>query len=367
MTAKTFMGYVRADGSVGTRNHILVLPSVLCSSVVCERIAEAVENCIAVTHQHGCSQIGADSAQTTRMLKGLGMNPNVAGVLVVSLGCEVVDGEEMAQVIAQSGKPAAFIRIQDVGGSVKAIEAGIKAANAISQQVKALQRESVGIEHLRLAVKWGDGLDGFSGAATDLVELVRDICSAGGGVCMGELEKVMHSVGDTKIPALEQLRQQMTKRQELLINVAEPAMQRVRAYAPTLVAPAYPDVFDMPIASVRQYAEQISGGGLQFMDSPCSDVECISGYAAGGANVALFFSDGGSPVGNPVMPVVKVSTANVDEIWRDHVDYTISSVDGQVDGASLFHHLLKVASGQLTAAELLGHEEFAIHRIGISL
>ena len=111
-----FMGYARADGRVGVRNHLLVLPSVVCANDVATRIAAQLNGAVCVTHQHGCSQLPADTTQTRRTLAGFGSNPNVAGCIVVGLGCETISAGDIAEDIAKicvSGVPVVPLVIQE--------------------------------------------------------------------------------------------------------------------------------------------------------------------------------------------------------------------------------------------------------------
>ena len=115
----TILGYRRPDNRIGIRNHLLIIPSVICSSTVAECIARNTEGAVCLPNQYGCGQIGKDLEQTIRTLVGLGRNPNVGAVLVVGLGCELVRPENLADQIGSSGKPVEMITIQDAGGREK--------------------------------------------------------------------------------------------------------------------------------------------------------------------------------------------------------------------------------------------------------
>src|SRR5699024_4518938 len=120
-------GYRRADGSVGIRNHVLVIPSVFCANSVCKRIAENVEGAVSVEHQHGCGQIGIDKEQTKQTFVNFSLNPNVFAVIVVGLGCEGVASKGVAESIRKhTSKPVHEFSIQGVGGTPASIEKGIK-------------------------------------------------------------------------------------------------------------------------------------------------------------------------------------------------------------------------------------------------
>ncbi|MDF2962981.1 MAG: hypothetical protein K0S39_4716, partial [Paenibacillus sp.] len=127
------MGYRRPDGTVGIRNHLLIIPTVICANQVCSRISQMVPESIAIPHQHGCSQIGSDKERTFDVLAGTGKNPNVGGVIIISLGCEVIDPNELADAIRPTGKLVEVFDIQSVGGSVKAIQHGTEIAKRMRE------------------------------------------------------------------------------------------------------------------------------------------------------------------------------------------------------------------------------------------
>ena len=125
-----FMGYKRPYGGVGVRNIVLVLSSVVCANHVSQKIADAVPGTVAFCHSNGCGQLGKDKEQTQRTLDGIAMNPNIAAVLVVSLGCEGSSAERIVEKTKASGRPAALVRIQECGGTTAAIKAGIDCYHA---------------------------------------------------------------------------------------------------------------------------------------------------------------------------------------------------------------------------------------------
>lgn len=119
-----FLGFPRPDGSFGVRNHILVLPASMCATTTCKWIAAPVLGAVSVDNQAGCSQSGIDLEQTLRTLAGFGLNPNVAAVLAVDLGCEVMPIDRLVELVSETSKPVERLVIQEAGGSRRAIEAG---------------------------------------------------------------------------------------------------------------------------------------------------------------------------------------------------------------------------------------------------
>ncbi len=147
---------------MGLRNHLLVLPTVACSCHVAGKIAEGVPGAVAISHQHGCAQIGEDAQVTFRTLAGTGANPNVGGVLVVALGCEQWAAEAFADEIRKAGKPAEVVGIQAEGGTSKAIARGRELLRGIADKVLPQQRTACPFDRLVIATECG-GSDSFSG------------------------------------------------------------------------------------------------------------------------------------------------------------------------------------------------------------
>lgn len=151
MTEMTLSGFERPTGQTGARNHVFVLPSVVCSALVARQIAEA-SGAVHVSHQHGCGHIGPDIVQTRQLFVGLAMNPNVAHALVVSLGCETVQGNAVASALGDLGRQPVFISIQGSGGNDKAREDGILEATALVRESESAVRTDVGLDQLVIGV-----------------------------------------------------------------------------------------------------------------------------------------------------------------------------------------------------------------------
>ena len=178
---KSIKGYLRANGEYGIRNHLLIIPTVICANQVSNRISQLVAGTVAIPHQHGCSQIGADKERTFNTLAGTGRNPNVGAVIVVSLGCEVIDPYELADAIRVSGKPVEVIDIQSCGGSIKAIQQGSEIAKRLRAELDLQQKVEMPISKLRIGVKCG-GSDATSGMASNpALGVASDLLIAEGG------------------------------------------------------------------------------------------------------------------------------------------------------------------------------------------
>ena len=188
-----FLGYPRADGRVGVRNHVLVVPTVICAAVVAERIAASIAPIgAALPHLAGCGQLGPDLNVTHDTLAAYTRHPNVGAVIVVALGCEQVVAQYLADTARQAGKPAHIVSIQGEGGTVRATARGIEIARALAEDVGRVERVWCPASSLVLSVKCG-GSDYTSGLASNpVVGRVADrLVDLGGAVVLGEIAEIM--------------------------------------------------------------------------------------------------------------------------------------------------------------------------------
>lgn len=384
----TIMAYERPNGDIGIRNHLLIIPTVICSNQVCSRIMQMVPETVAIPHQHGCSQIGADKDRTFDVLAGTGKNPNVGGVIIISLGCEVVDPKALAEEIRKTGKPVEFFDIQSVGGSVKAITHGIELAKKMKAELDKEQKVPVPVSKLKIGVKCG-GSDATSGLASNpaLGAAADSLIAVGGGIVIGETTEI---IGAEHVLA-ERCATEETKEQLYhIVDRFEKEVDRMGADmrggnpSPGNIAGGLSTIEEKslgciskcgtaPIKGVIEYAEDIPEGGLYFMDSPGNDIECVSGMAAGGAHIVCFTTGRGTPTGSAVIPVIKITgNKKMFELMEDNMDVDVSEILSgtlslQQGGDRIWQEILEVAEGKLTKAEILGHQEFSINRIGPSL
>ncbi|NBD28186.1 UxaA family hydrolase [Paenibacillus glycinis] len=386
--ARTFMGYERANGDIGIRNHLLIIPTVICSNQVCSRIMQLVPGAVAIPHQHGCSQIGSDKARTFDMLAGTGKNPNVGAVLIISLGCEVVDPIALAEEIRSTGKPVEVFDIQSVGGSVKAISHGAELAKRLMADLAKQEKVPVPLNKLKVAVKCG-GSDATSGLASNpaLGAAADSLIAAGGSIVIGETTEI---IGAEHLLAERCVTAEISDKLYYIVDRFEKEVERMGADmrggnpSPGNIAGGLSTIEEKslgciskcgkaPIQGVIEYAERIPDHGLYFMDSPGNDIECVSGMAAGGAHIVCFTTGRGTPTGAAVVPVIKI-TGNKMMFQRmeDNMDIDVSDMlDGSASleqaGERIWQEIVDVAEGKWTKAEVLGHTEFSINRIGPSL
>ncbi len=174
---RTFYGYRRANGTIGSRNLVAVIPSVICATDVAQAIVRQVQETVGYFHHQGCCQLPIDLKRVTDTLISLGEGPNVAGVLIVSLGCEGTDVQRMQEEIAATGKPVSVIRIQELGGMARAIQAGIDSAQELVLQASGAQREEADVSEVIMSIKCGAS-DTTSGMAS---KLRHRLCSGQAG------------------------------------------------------------------------------------------------------------------------------------------------------------------------------------------
>jgi altronate dehydratase large subunit len=365
-----------------------VLPTVACSAHVASRVAATVDGAIAVPHQHGCAQFGADADMTFRTLAGIGGHPNVGAVLVVGLGCERVQADALAEAIAETGTPVETLGIQAEGGTSAAVARGSERLAALAAPLAGRPREPVGIEGLILAAECG-GSDAFSGlTANPLVGRIADRAVAAGATFMvsetTEFIGAEHLLPDRgATPEIGAQARQMVRDCERTccrygadLTGSNPSPGNIEGGLTTIEEKSLgclAKAGSTPIQQVLAYAQRPSRRGLVLMDSPGNDVESIAGMAAGGASLILFTTGRGTPTGCPVAPVIKIaSNSTIAERMAENIDVNAGLIaDGaqSLDAAAdaLWDMVLAVASGRRTASERLGHREFGIRRIAPTL
>jgi altronate dehydratase large subunit len=380
-----FKGYRRPNGQIGVRNHVLVVPTVICSSVVAERIAASAPGVgAALPHLAGCGQLGPDLQVTHDTLAAYCRHPNVGAVIVVALGCEQVIAQHLASTAKAAGKPVEIVAIQTEGGTVRATARGIDVARAMAADLERTEREWCDVESLTLAVKCG-GSDYTSGlAANPVLGRVADrIVDLGGAVVLGEIAEIM---GAEHLLAARATNVETSARLLRVINRVEreatslgldirgtqPSPGNIRGGLTTIeeksLGATHKAGERTRLEAVVGYSAPITSKGLTVMDTPGLDVESVTGMVGGGAQVVMFTTGLGTPTGNPIAPVIKITgNARTAASMADNIDLDVSGVMAETESLDtaagrLFEHLVTICSGTPTAAERLGHREFAIHR-----
>jgi altronate dehydratase large subunit len=385
---KTFMGYRRPNGTVGVRNHVLVLPTVICSAQTALRIVNRIPGAVSFYHEHGCGHLAPDYLRTKRTLIGHGTNPNVASVLVVGLGCEQVTAEEIAEGIAASGKRVEVLVIQESHGIRNTIKMGRKIVREMVAEAAKIEREPVPVSGLILGTECGgsDAMSGLAGNPAVGASVDRIIAHGGKGILSEtpELIGAEHILAERA--ASDSIRKHLLKIVEQVELTAKRVGEDIRGTQPchgnmeggltTIEEKSLGCIRKggtYPVQAVVDYSEDVTEQGLTVMDTTGDDVRSIAGMVAGGSQVVVFTTGRGTPTGSPIAPVVKISTnSRTFKEMRDCIDINAGTVVDGIEtpdevGERIFQYVLEVASGKKTKAELLGQGDFAIDRLLPSL
>ncbi|MCI6273530.1 MAG: UxaA family hydrolase [Coriobacteriaceae bacterium] len=383
MSRRTFMGYRRADGKVGIRNHVLILPTSICASDTTNRIAHAVEGCVSFHNQNGCSQVDIDRDVTMDALAGFAANPNIYGVLCVSLGCEGCQNDMVVDAIrARTDKPIKTLVIQQVGGSIKAIEEGTRMARELVAEADACMREEANISELILGTNCG-GSDPSSGLGSNpLIGEVSDYLVAAGGTSV--LCETPELFGGEHILARRAATKEVGEQILKIVYDYEKYVQMFGAEmregnpSPGNMAGGLTTLEEKslgcihkaghsPINAVYGYAKQLKAHeGLVIMDTPGNDPSSVAGIIAGGCQLVVFSTGLGTPTGNAIAPVYRL-TANKHtyEMMRDNTDldasptiYGPETMEEMRD--RMLDDIIAVCNGRKVCAEVLGYTETAL-------
>jgi altronate dehydratase large subunit len=370
-----FYGYVRNDASIGVRNHVLALSTVLCTGPIPERIADNVEGVVPIRHPW-CFPTG----ETRIILQGVVRNPNVAGVVIMGLGCEGYDESDLLKDLESVDKPKIAFNIRDEGGTSKLLSKGIQAAREMVKDASTLKREAVDIKHLRVGIKCG-GSGATSGlAANPAVGKVADmLVDLGATVIFSEPiemlgaedflarravnreveDKIREIIGSALVYYRE-------KRPSIGSMIGERIISpgNVRAGLTTATEKALGAVLKggtAPIQGVLKYGETPEKNGLYIMDGTgimFGDVATLIGFIAADCQITIFTTDRGSVVGTPIAPVLKVcGNSDTFDKMEDNLDINAGEIirgNKRIDetGEEIFKEIIEVASGKLTKSEI---------------
>ena len=382
----TFYGYRRPDGRVGVRNRVLILPASVCASDTARIIAQQVEGAISFNNQQGCSQVGPDQQFTMDVMAGYAANPNIYGTVVVSLGCENCQMDLVTAAIRErTNKPMEQVIIQEAGGTLKAVEIAVRYAKQMVAEAALLQKEEFPLSELIVGTECG-GSDPTSGlAANPAIGAMSDLVVKAGGTSI--LSETSEFIGAEHILARRAANKEVHDRiYEITTrfeNHVHAVGEDVRAGNPspgnkaggitTLEEKSLGCIHKgghSTINAVYDYAKQVkSKQGLVIMDTPGNDPASVAAMVAGGAQVVVFSSGRGSPVGHPIAPVVKVTGNKITFAnMEDNIDFCAAPLiygEKTVEqlGTDLLNMVVETACGKQTKAEALGFVETAIARI----
>jgi len=401
VAGRSFMGFRRGDGQAGTRNYLGVLTSVNCSGSVARFIAEAVERegwladfpnldgVVPIAHGMGCGMSNRDEGHATlmRTIRGYARNPNFGAVLLVGLGCEVMQVPDILREGALRGDGLfRTMTIQGEGGTRRTVARGVAALREMAADANRSAREPVPVSELTVALQCG-GSDGYSGiTANPALGHASDLLVAHGGTTiLAETPEVYgaehlltrravsRAVGEKLVERIRWWEDYTERRGAEMDNNPSPGNKRgglTTILEKSLGAVAKGGT--APMSEVCLYGEQPAGKGFVFMDSPGYDPVSVTGQIASGANLVCFTTGRGSVSGYKPVPCVKLATNSemyahmADDMDIDCGDIIARGVTIEEKGREIFETWLRVASGEPTRSEDLGFggAEFVPWNIG---
>ena len=381
MAEQPLNGYRRPDGRVGVRNYVVILPVDDLSNAVCEAIAHTIPGTLALPHHYGRLQYGPDLDLTFRTLIGTGANPNVAAAVVV--GIEPNWAERVVEGIAETGKPVAGFSIER-NGDLKTLCAAARVAQQFLQQASELTREPIERHELTISIKCGesDTTTGL-GSCPAVSQAVDRHVSSGGTVIFGETSEL---TGGEHLIAARCVDDEVRARFQAMYDgyIAEieasganllgsqPTQGNIRGGLSTIEEKALGNIAKtgtVPVVDALEPASRPTRRGLTFMDSSSAAAEFITLMGAAGAVIHLFPTGQGNIIGNPIVPVLKI-TANplTARTMAEHIDLDVSGLlwreyTLREAGDRLMALIDRTANGRLTCAEALGHREFVLTKL----
>jgi (2R)-sulfolactate sulfo-lyase subunit beta len=375
-------GYRRENGRVGVRNHVIVLPVDDISNAACEAVANNIKGTMALPHSYGRLQYGEDLALHFRTMIGTGSNPNVAAVVVI--GIEPNWTEKIADGIAETGKPVAAFSIEGFGDLETVRRASWKAKEFV-QWASELRREPVALEDLVVSIKCGES-DTTTGLAScpTVGQAVDRLIEAGSTVFFGETSELTggeHLIAERM--ATPELRERFQSLYDDYVELIEAQSESLLGSQPTQgnIAGGLSTIEEKALGNIEKTGTKEvigvlgpaeapqNGPGLYFMDSSSAAAEHVTLMGAGGAVLHMFPTGQGNVIGNPIVPVIKVSgNPNTVRTMGEHIDVDVSGLLSREltlaqAGDLIMEHLARAANGRITSAEALGHREFTMTKL----
>lgn len=381
----SFHGWRRENGRVGVRNHVVILPLDDLSNAACEAVANNIKGTLAIPHAYGRLQFGADLDLHFRTLIGTGCNPNVAAVVVIGIEDSwtkrVVDG------IAKTGKPVVGFGIE-LNGDIATIAKASHKAKEFLQWASELKREECDIADLWVSTKCGesDTTTGL-GSCPTVGNMYDKLIPKGIYGCFGETSEITGAehiakaraindkIGDKWMAVFKAYQDEVIEahRTDTLMD-SQPTKGNIVGGLTTIEEKALGNLEKIGRAckfiEVLEPAETPAAGpGLYYMDTSSAAAECVTLMAAAGYVVHTFPTGQGNIIGNPIVPVIKIS-ANPRTLrtMAEHIDLDVTGIlrrDQTLDtaGDALIDMIIRTANGRLTAAEALGHREFSLTKL----
>jgi (2R)-sulfolactate sulfo-lyase subunit beta len=386
MKIPKFMGYRREKGKIGVRNHVAILPLDDLSNAACEAVANNIKGTLAIPHPYGRLQFGEDLLLFFRTLIGTGASPNVAAVIVIGIEPEwtniVVDG------IAKTGKPVKGFHIER-HGDLNAIAQASRQAKEFVQWATELQKAECSIDELYISIKCGES-DTTSGLAANptVGNALDKLLEMGATMSFGETSEITGAelvckeraatpeIGEEFMRVWKAYNDLINKYKTDDLSGSQPTKGNIRGGLTTIEEKAFGNLQKIGkkarYVGVLRPAEPPRGKGLWFMDTSSAAAEAVTLWAASGAALQLFPTGQGNVIGNPIVPVIKLSANPITcQTMSEHIDLDVSAIlRGEMTldqaGDKLIEVILRTCNGRLTAAEALGHREFVLTKLYIS-
>lgn len=382
MEQRELLGYRRENGRVGVRNHVVILPVDDISNAACEAVASHIKGTLALPHSYGRLQYGEDLELHFRTMIGTGSNPNVAAAVVI--GIEENWTRKIADGIAETGKPVAGFSIEG-HGDLEIVRRASWKAKELVQWASELGREPVEIEDLTVSIKCGesDTTTGL-GSCPSVGVVVDRLVDEGATVFFGETSELTggeHLIADRM--AAPKLKERFVETYTNYVSFIESQAADLLGSQPTQgnIAGGLSTIEEKALGNIEKTGTKEvigvlepaeaprNGPGLYFMDSSSAAAEHVTLMAAGGAVLHMFPTGQGNVIGNPIVPVIKVS-ANPRTVatMAEHIDVDVSGLLSRElrlpeAGDLLMDYLRRTANGRITSAEALGHREFTMTKL----
>ena len=379
----TFMGYRRENGRMGIRNHVIILPLDDLSNAACDAVTNNIKGTVKITHPYGRLQFGADLELHFRTLIGAGCNPNVAAVVVI--GIEPQWTAKVVEGIKKSGKPVEGFWIEGNGDTTTIANAS-RAAYKFMKHASKAQRVSAPLSELWVSTKCGES-DTTSGCGSNptVGNAFDKLYEIGSTLVFGETTELTggeHLVeARCRTPEVKAKFKMMFDRYQGVIernktsdlSDSQPTKGNIAGGHTTIEEKALGNIQKIGkkcmVDGVLDKAEAPTGKGLWFMDSSSAAAEMVTLCAASGFAAHFFPTGQGNVIGNPILPVIKLcANPKTVRTMSEHIDVDVSGIlrrEENMDtaGEKLLDALLRTANGELTAAEILGHNEFVMTRL----
>jgi (2R)-sulfolactate sulfo-lyase subunit beta len=383
MSLPKFWGYQRENGRIGVRNHVIILPVDDLSNAASEAVANNIKGTLALPHPYGRLQFGADLALHFRTLIGTGANPNVAAVIVI--GIEPGWTQRVVDGIAATGKPVSGFSIE-LNGDIKTIADASRVAQQYLQAASELQRSEHPIDQLWVSTKCGES-DTTSGCGANptVGNAFDKLYAEGATLLFGETSEITGAehlvaarartpeIGAHFLKVWNAYNDFIVANKTDDLSESQPTKGNIIGGLTTIEEKALGNIQKIGqrcvVDGILEPAEAPTGKGLWFMDSSSAAAEMVTLAAAAGFAVHFFPTGQGNVIGNPILPVIKI-TANPRTVrtMSEHIDHDVSGllqreINLDQAGDELLELLVRTANGRLTAAEALGHREFVLTKL----